>query len=186
MGVNSRAKGHAYERKIITEMWRWFPDVVSSRSESKRADDKMKDLMYTGKLCIQCKATETSPSYSVILKQMKINFPNETPLIFRKQNRKLYRGSRNHIRNQASRYVYGFCRWDKVRYSGGEYLIRGRRASGYFSLSDIRGKPCVVGGRKLDSVKYSNLTLLERSKTLIGRRNAAFLPAHRAGFPAAN
>ena len=104
----------------------------------------------------------------------------------RKQNRKLYRGSRNHIRNQASRYVYGFCRWDKVRYSGGEYLIRGRRASGYFSLSDIHGKPCVVDGRKLDSVKYSNLTLLERSKTLIGRRNAAFLPAHRAGFPAAN
>ena len=48
----------------------------------------MKDLMYTGHLCIQCKATETSPSYPVILKQMKANFPDEIPLIFRKQNNK--------------------------------------------------------------------------------------------------
>ena len=87
-GKASRVKGHVYERQLCTELWQWFPDVVTSRSESRRADDKMKDLMYTGKLCIQAKCVETSPSYPIILKKMKENFPDEIPLIFRKQSRK--------------------------------------------------------------------------------------------------
>ena len=87
-GKASRVKGHTFERKIAEELRQWFPDVVTSRSESKRADDKGKDLMYTSILCIQCKATETSPSYAVLLKDMKKNFPDEVPMIFRKQNNK--------------------------------------------------------------------------------------------------
>ena len=88
-GKASRKKGHAYELKIAEELRKWFPDVVTSRSESKRADDKGKDLMYTEDLCIQCKATETSPSYPILLAAMQKEFPKEAPMIFRKQNNKI-------------------------------------------------------------------------------------------------
>jgi len=88
----------------------------------------------------------------------------------RKQNRKLHKGIRSHIRNKAGRVLFGFRQWDKVQYSGQKYFIKGRRSSGYFSLSDISGKTATLDGRKLDSVRYSKLMLLEKATTLLGRR----------------
>lgn len=85
----------------------------------------------------------------------------------RKQNRKLYRGIRSHIRNKAVRIVFGFRQWDKVCYRGQEYFIKGRRLSGYFSLSDVLGDTVMLGGRKLDSVMYVKLGLVEYGATLL-------------------
>jgi hypothetical protein len=97
----------------------------------------------------------------------------------RRQNRKLFKGVRSHIRNTAPRVLHGFCVWDKVRYKGREYFIKGRRSSGYFSLSDIDGQSVFLDGKKLDSVKYSNLQLLDKG-------GGGFLSRINAGVSAAN
>lgn len=91
----------------------------------------------------------------------------------RRQNRKLFKGVRSHIRNTAPRVLHGFRVWDKVRYKGKEYFIKGRRSSGYFSLSDIDGQSVFLDGRKLASVKYSELELLEKATTLLLKRAAS-------------
>ena len=85
----------------------------------------------------------------------------------RKQNRKLHKGIRSHIRNKAARILFGFRQWDKVRYKGLVYFIKGRRSSGYFSLSDIWGKAAIPNSKKLDSVKHSSLVLVENAATLL-------------------
>lgn len=85
----------------------------------------------------------------------------------RRQNRKLFKGVRSHIRNTAPRVLHGFRVWDNVRYKGKEYFVKGRRSSGYFSLSDIDGQSVFLDGKKLASVKYSELELLEKATTLL-------------------
>jgi len=85
----------------------------------------------------------------------------------RKQNRKLFKGARSHIKNKATRLVFEFQRWDKVCYRGREYFIKARRISGYFSLSDIVGNMAILGGKKLASVKYSEFIKIEDATTLL-------------------
>ncbi len=85
----------------------------------------------------------------------------------RKQNRKLYKGIRSHIRNKAARVLFGFQLWDKVHYKGQEYFIKGRRSSGYFSLSDIWGNMAMSDDKKLAGVRYSKLALIESAATLL-------------------
>ncbi len=85
----------------------------------------------------------------------------------RKQSRKLYRGVRSHIRQKADRVLFGFRQWDKVHYKSQEYFIKGRRSSGYFSLSGIFGSMAVLDGKKLASVKHSRLVLVERATSLL-------------------
>ena len=94
----------------------------------------------------------------------------------RRQNRKLFKGVRSHIRNTAPRVLHGFRVWDKVRYKGKEYFIKGRRSSGYFSLSDMGGQSVFLDGKKLDSVGYSKLELVETASTLLSG-GAASSPA---------
>ncbi|MBL7101121.1 MAG: HNH endonuclease [Nanoarchaeota archaeon] len=93
----------------------------------------------------------------------------------RKCNRKLFKGSRSHIRNTAPRFVKGFQRFDKVLWKGIECFVFGRRKTGYF---DIR----MLTGEKLsDSAKYSQLKLLESAKTLLIERRMALLPSLTEG-----
>ena len=87
----------------------------------------------------------------------------------RKQNRKLHKGIRSHIRNKVSRVIFGFQQWDKVRYKSQYYFIKGRRSSGYFSLSDVFGSMAALDGKKLASVKHSRLVLIENAATLLGK-----------------
>ena len=85
--MNARNKGNQYERDLMNELKEFFPDIVTSRSESKRTDDKGVDFCYTGNLCIQAKALERSPSYHSLLKEMAEN--NEgLPVILHKRNHK--------------------------------------------------------------------------------------------------
>ena len=85
----------------------------------------------------------------------------------RKQNRKLYRGIRSHIKNKAARVLFGFRQWDKVHYKGQEYFIKGRRVRGRFSLSDIFGTMAVSDGKNLGDIKYSKLVLVETATALL-------------------
>ena len=85
----------------------------------------------------------------------------------RKQNRKLYRGIRSHLKNKVARVLFGFQLWDKVRYKGQKYFIKGRRLRGYFSLSDIWGKMAILDGKELSDVRHSKLVLVANATTLL-------------------
>jgi len=81
-----------------------------------------------------------------------------------KQNRKLFKGSRSHLRNTAPKFVKGFQRYDKVLYGKLECFVFGRRKTGYFNIRLLDGT--VMG----TSVSYKKLKLLERSRTLLEER----------------
>ena len=78
----------------------------------------------------------------------------------RKQNRKLYKGIRSHIRNTATKYVNGFQRFDKVRYKNKECFVFGRRVKGFFSIKKLDGEVIHT------DIKYIKLKLLESFKML--------------------
>jgi len=85
----------------------------------------------------------------------------------RKCNRKLYKGSRSHIRNTAPRYVEGFQRYDKVKWNGIECFIFGRRQSGYFDLKTLDGTKVHA------SANCKDIILLESAGTMLTERMAA-------------
>lgn len=84
-GKRNRVNGHNYEREIRKK---WFDagwkHVVTSRSESKNADDSGLDLVHTAPFAVQCKYSKTRPNYIDILNNMPDVFSN---LLFHKQPR---------------------------------------------------------------------------------------------------
>ncbi|MBF0201070.1 MAG: hypothetical protein HQK66_07115 [Desulfamplus sp.] len=79
----------------------------------------------------------------------------------RKQNRKLFKGIRSHLKNTARRLIKGFQRYDKVLYQGAECFVFGRRSTGYFDLRKLDGTKIHA------SAKAKELKLLESAKTLL-------------------
>lgn len=73
-------------------------------------------------------------------------------------------------RNQAEYKVFGYRLWDKVLYNGTEFFVKGRRASGYFALSNLDGSNVVP------SAKYKKLKILEPAKHYLTERSVALLP----------
>jgi hypothetical protein len=68
--------------------------------------------------------------------------------------------------------VRGFRRFDKVRYKNQIGIIYGLRISGYFDMRSLSGE------KIHSSVKWSNLKLLEKAKTLILERREQRIPLH--------
>jgi len=79
----------------------------------------------------------------------------------RKNNRKLYKGSRSHLKNTAPLYIKGFKRYDKVLFEGKEAFIFGRRSTGYFDIRTLAGEKIHA------SAKAKDLKLLESSSTFL-------------------
>jgi hypothetical protein len=79
--------------------------------------------------------------------------------------------------NIAPRLVLGFQLFDKVLYNNEVCFIHGRRSTGYFKIATIVGKTIH------NSVKYSNLKLLEKAKTflIIKNRSGVSSPCLKAG-----
>ena len=67
-------------------------------------------------------------------------------------------------RNQTEYTVFGYRLWDKVRYGNDECFVKGRRASGYFSLAKLDGTSVTY------SVLYKKLKLLETAKHYLTER----------------
>jgi len=88
----------------------------------------------------------------------------------RKQNRKLFKGARSHIRNTAPRFVETFQRFDKVSFKGTQCFVFGRRSSGYFDLRKLDGQ--VIH----KSAKAKKLKLVQSFNTLLWEliQNKAF------------
>ena len=79
----------------------------------------------------------------------------------RKQNRKLYKGIRSHLKNTAPRFIKGFQRFDKVLFGETECFVFGRRSTGYFALRTLDGTKIHA------SAKAKELKLLEPSSTML-------------------
>ena len=79
----------------------------------------------------------------------------------RRQNRKLFKGIRSHLKNTAPRFVKGFQRYDKVLYQGIKCFVFGRRSTGYFVLRKIDGTKIHA------SAKVKDIRLLESASTML-------------------
>ena len=82
-GKRNRVNGHNFEREIRKKWYEagWL-HVVTSRSESKNADDNGLDLVHTAPFAVQCKYSKVRPNYIEILANMPTVFKN---LLFHKQ-----------------------------------------------------------------------------------------------------
>ena len=83
----------------------------------------------------------------------------------RHHNRQLHKATilKGGIRksNQAKKYVFGFCLFDKVQFNGQDCFIWGRRTSGYFVVKNIDGK--VVH----NSASFKKLRLVARASNYL-------------------
>ena len=83
----NRDKGIRYELEIVKKFQELgFDGACSSRSESKRTDDKGVDLCYTDPFQIQCKFWASAPSYHKVLKNMP-QLSGTYNLLFHKRSR---------------------------------------------------------------------------------------------------
>jgi hypothetical protein len=69
-GKRNRTAGHSWERECCKLLRDKYPEVVTSRSESRRRDDQKVDLCYTGTLNVQCKTNANRLDYVSILDEM--------------------------------------------------------------------------------------------------------------------
>lgn len=82
--------------------------------------------------------------------------------------------------NQAPHEVKGFRLFDKVLYQGKEYIIFGRRQSGFFDIRTLDGTKVNKG-----SISYKKLKYIEpQNSCLIERRSAVPPTVKTVGFPA--
>jgi len=71
MSNRNRTAGHNWEREVIKDLKKvGFQDAVSSRYESKRADDAGVDIVGTGPFNIQCKNESKRPDYHKLITEM--------------------------------------------------------------------------------------------------------------------
>lgn len=70
-GKRNRINGHNFERETRKKWYEagWL-HVLTSRSESKNADDMGLDLVHTAPFGVQCKYSKTRPNYINILANM--------------------------------------------------------------------------------------------------------------------
>lgn len=82
-GKRNRLNGHNFER-LIRKLWiaAGWVHALTSRSESKNADDQGLDLVHTAPFGVQCKYAKVRPNYIEVLSNMPAVFKN---ILFHKQ-----------------------------------------------------------------------------------------------------
>ena len=66
MANRNRDAGNGYELKVLKKLQDLFPNILTSRNESRTMDGKGVDFVNTGKFNFQCKLSINKPSYDVI------------------------------------------------------------------------------------------------------------------------
>ena len=89
----NRDKGHRWELKVLAMLKPIFPNILTSRNESRTEDAKKIDLVNTGHLAIQCKNYKSKPNFTKIFNEMQTE---KTKIIFYKNNK---------IRGKAGEFV---------------------------------------------------------------------------------
>lgn len=87
--INSRQKGHGYERKIVLELKElWGPDIWTSRNMSRQMDNWGVDIVGTDvPYHIQCKAVEGNIKYHNLIKGISDLLSDKPPIIFHKRKK---------------------------------------------------------------------------------------------------
>jgi hypothetical protein len=86
MPIHSKNKGNKFELQIVQFLERLGFEAVTSRSESKRLDDKGVDIVTNAPFNIQCKAVER---LSIPIHQLLKDMPTDKPpVVFHKRNNK--------------------------------------------------------------------------------------------------
>jgi len=76
--------------------------------------------------------------------------------------------------NQASKYVFGYQLFDKVRYNNTDCFIFGRRSNGSFDIRLLDGTKVHAG------ISFKKLIPLEKRRTLLTERRKAIPTATKA------
>jgi len=86
--INARNKGFGYERKLVIELRKLFGnDSIGTARNLNRIQDSLKnDIVNIPMFNAQVKATENTPTYHQLLKEMPAN--ENYNIIFHKRNRK--------------------------------------------------------------------------------------------------
>ena len=79
----------------------------------------------------------------------------------RRNNRKLFRGSRSELPNQCPKEVFGFRLFDRVIFAGKKYFVWGRRMRGVFLIRDLTGNKLERNYKKLHKIKGQSSFLTE-------------------------
>ena len=69
MSNRNRDAGNGYELKVLKKLKEIFPQIVTSRNESRSMDARKVDFCFTGPYNFQVKLSINKPSYDII-KQM--------------------------------------------------------------------------------------------------------------------
>lgn len=98
---NNRTAGNTWELVCAKKLEEIFPDVCTSRAESRNRDALKVDLCHTGFLNVQCKNYSKYLKYDEILDEMPVE-EGQMNVIFDKQTRK----SQNGRFMQKGQYVH--------------------------------------------------------------------------------
>lgn len=90
-GKRNRTAGHKWERDCCKLLVPFFPDVVTSRAESRTRDDLKVDLCNTGFLNVQCKTLSQRVDYVTVLNEMPKE-EKQMNVIFEKKTKKSPKG----------------------------------------------------------------------------------------------
>lgn len=88
----------------------------------------------------------------------------------RRHNRKIHKDiilkSNKLKKNQSAHLVFGFARFDRVKYDGKECFVYARRTEGYFELKDIDGSKIHASApvRKIKLIKHENSIIIKKIK----------------------
>ena len=88
----------------------------------------------------------------------------------RRHNRKIHKDTilkGNKLKkNQSEHLVFGFARFDRVRYDGKDCFVYGRRTKGYFDLRDIDGSKIHASApvRKIKLIRHENSIIIKKIK----------------------
>ena len=88
----------------------------------------------------------------------------------RRHNRKIHKDTilkGNKLKkNQSEHLMFGFARFDRVRYDGKECFVYGRRTSGQFDLRDIDGSVIThsVTKNKIKLIRHENSIIIKKIK----------------------
>ena len=66
MSNRNRDAGHKYEREVLKKLKPLFPDIDTSRNESRKLDALGVDFCNTRPFNFQCKLSINKPSYDVL------------------------------------------------------------------------------------------------------------------------
>jgi len=68
--VNSRTKGHNFERAITRELKAFFPEAITSRAGARFEDVNGIDIINCGMFNVQCKRRENLNIFKVLINEM--------------------------------------------------------------------------------------------------------------------